>query len=236
MSKLPSFQFYPGDWLKDPALSICSAGARGVWIDVICLMFESPRRGYLVSRSGAWTLEQVAVALRGDWQENLKLLKELVHNGVMKQDKKGQFFSKRLVRDERQRETWRGQKRRQRAENKKSASMGVSSQCPPDLHSSSSSSSSNSKQKKQEPPPAAVLRAFESFQHIGTKTPFGPERFQQIWAEEYERINEGTFTDAMEQAIRRCQTENIQIPGLFFSMKRKVEHIELESKCHRTPL
>ena len=114
--------------------------------------------------------------------------------------------------------------------------MGVSSQCPPDLHSSSSSSSSNSKQQRQKPPTAAVLQAFESFTHIGTKKPFGPERFQEIWAEEYERMGAGTFTDAMEQTITRCQTESVTVPGLFFQMKRKVEQIEVDNKTNRTPL
>lgn len=38
MAKLPSFQFYPGDWLKDPAVSMLSAAARGIWIDMICAM------------------------------------------------------------------------------------------------------------------------------------------------------------------------------------------------------
>jgi hypothetical protein len=149
MSKLPSFQFYPGDWMKDPALSICSAGARGVWLDVLCLMFESPRRGYLMTNGKPWTLEQIAIALRGDWQENLIYLRELVHNGVMKQVEAsrrsrkcprhlGAFFSARLVTDECHREAWRQQKRRQRIENNRSHSAP----CPP-LSSSSSSSSSS---------------------------------------------------------------------------------------------
>jgi hypothetical protein len=44
--KLPSFQFYPGDWMKDPALRSVSLEARGLWIDMLCLLFESGRRGY----------------------------------------------------------------------------------------------------------------------------------------------------------------------------------------------
>ena len=31
--KLPAFQFYPGDWRKDPNLCRCSHAAKGVWID-----------------------------------------------------------------------------------------------------------------------------------------------------------------------------------------------------------
>ena len=47
MSKLPAFQFYPGDWLKDPNLRRCSVGARGVYMDVLCVMFEHEPRGIL---------------------------------------------------------------------------------------------------------------------------------------------------------------------------------------------
>lgn len=161
-SKLPSFQFYPGDWMKDPALAICSAGARGVWMDVLCLMFESPERGYLLTNGKPWTLEQIAVAIRGDWQENLIYLKELVHNGVMKQApakdhnyrrKNLAFFSSRIVSDDRQREAWRAKKRRQRVENKRSLSPALS----PFSSSSSSSSSSNLNTKTPLPPASGGL-------------------------------------------------------------------------------
>jgi hypothetical protein len=45
--KLPHIQFYPGDWLKDPRLSLCSPSARGVWIDLICAMHELDQSGQL---------------------------------------------------------------------------------------------------------------------------------------------------------------------------------------------
>jgi hypothetical protein len=149
VGKLPYFQFYPGDWMKDPALSICSAGARGVWMDVLCLMFESPKRGFLITNSRPWTLEQIAVAVRGDWQENLVYLKELVHNSVMAQATKGHkfrgvmgaFYSRRIVADEGRREAWRLQKQGQRVENKRRFVQPMSA--PSSSSSSSSSSTSN---------------------------------------------------------------------------------------------
>ena len=45
--KRPSFQFYPGDWLRDTALRSVSVGARGAWIDMICLMHEGTPYGHL---------------------------------------------------------------------------------------------------------------------------------------------------------------------------------------------
>jgi hypothetical protein len=53
--KLPAFQFYTGDWLKDPALSMCTPATRGIWIDLLCAMHEADQSGTI---SG--TAEQLA--------------------------------------------------------------------------------------------------------------------------------------------------------------------------------
>lgn len=100
MAKLPSFQFYPGDWMKDPALRRCSAAARGIWMDVLCLMFESDERGKLVTSALQWTLQDIAEAISGDTATNLSHLKELLAKGVMRQDESGCYYSNRLVKDE----------------------------------------------------------------------------------------------------------------------------------------
>lgn len=51
-------QFYTGDWLKDPALTVCPPSARGVWIDLLCAMHESGRSGEL--RGSREQLAQIA--------------------------------------------------------------------------------------------------------------------------------------------------------------------------------
>lgn len=45
--KRPAFQFYPGDWLRSTDLRSVSVGARGLWIEMICLMHEGQPYGYL---------------------------------------------------------------------------------------------------------------------------------------------------------------------------------------------
>jgi hypothetical protein len=45
--KAPAFQFYPGDWLRDPELGKTSHGVRGIWIDLLCQMWFSNERGVL---------------------------------------------------------------------------------------------------------------------------------------------------------------------------------------------
>lgn len=115
--KLPAFQFYPGDWMKDPKLRRCSAGARGVWMDVLCLMFECEPRGKLVTDGVTWTLQETAQIISGDTAENLRCLEELVSKGVMPQDENGAFYSKRLVRDELDREKTKNRVREYRSRN-----------------------------------------------------------------------------------------------------------------------
>lgn len=55
MSKLPFMKWYCGDWMKDPAVSLCSPATRGVWFDLLNAMHEAGRVGSL---SG--TREQLA--------------------------------------------------------------------------------------------------------------------------------------------------------------------------------
>jgi hypothetical protein len=98
--KLPSFQFYPGDWLKDPALRRVSKAAKGVWIDMICLSFECEERGVFSSGSVPWPDEDLAAAIGGDTAENLKLLHELLTKGVCSRTTSGAIFCRRVVRDE----------------------------------------------------------------------------------------------------------------------------------------
>ena len=47
MGKRPAFQFYTGDWLKDPDLGQCTPETRGVWIDMLALMHENGQTGIL---------------------------------------------------------------------------------------------------------------------------------------------------------------------------------------------
>lgn len=93
------FKFEPGVWLQDPELSRWSAAARGVWIDILCLMFQSDERGVLVSCGEAWTVEETARALRGDNEVSLSSIQELLRRGVMRSRKDGALYCSRMVRE-----------------------------------------------------------------------------------------------------------------------------------------
>ena len=107
--KLPAFQFYTGDWLKDTSLRATSVEARGLWIDMLCFMHESPRRGWLMLTTNApMTTEQLARAAGIEASTCQHLLAELEANGVVTVEQITDvgiaYVSRRMLRDEATRE------------------------------------------------------------------------------------------------------------------------------------
>ena len=102
--KLPSFQFYPGDWMKDPALRSVSLEARGLWIDMLCLLFESGRRGYLQHMTGKLVSDEQLARMTGRSSGQVsRLLQELEDSGFFSRTEHGMIYSRRMIRDERKR-------------------------------------------------------------------------------------------------------------------------------------
>lgn len=114
----PSFQFYPEAWLADVSLRAVSSAARGLWIDMICLMHQGTPYGYLRLRNsnggffepGTTDLAKMTGNTPGEIE---KWISELDRVGVLGR-KKDTIFSKKMVRDEKQRTSWRREKTGQR--------------------------------------------------------------------------------------------------------------------------
>lgn len=70
--KFPFIQCFTGDWLKDPAVSMLSPAARGIWWDFICVMHESDRSGMMTG-----TLPMLARAVRCSTDELSAALTEI---------------------------------------------------------------------------------------------------------------------------------------------------------------
>lgn len=102
--KRPAFQFYPGDWLRDPGVRAISFAARGLWTDMLCLMHESDRRGYLQLNGKPVNAEQLARMTGGSTDDVSRLLQELEDSGVFSRSEHGMIYSRRMTRDERKRE------------------------------------------------------------------------------------------------------------------------------------
>lgn len=98
--KRPSFQFYPGDWLNDAALRMCSVGARGLWIEMICLMHQGSTYGYLKVNGKVILPVNLARMVGATFAEVDGWLDELHGAGVFSIGDDGAIFSRRMIRDE----------------------------------------------------------------------------------------------------------------------------------------
>jgi hypothetical protein len=71
----PSFQFYPADWRNNANLRRCSPAARGIWVDVMCVLHDSDEYGVV-----RWPLIDLANSANAP----IKLVRELVEKSVLK--------------------------------------------------------------------------------------------------------------------------------------------------------
>lgn len=99
-ARRPSFQFYPGDWRRDPALRTCSMAAKGFWIELMCVMHESEEYGVLVVAGKAMTERDIAKVVGETPTFCKKILKELEEKGVFSRDFRGAIYSRRMIKDE----------------------------------------------------------------------------------------------------------------------------------------
>lgn len=98
--KRPSFQFYPGDWLRDTGLRSCSAAARGLWMDILCFMHEGSPYGYLKVNHKVILPPNLARMCGLTLEETEGCLAELAEAGIFETDADGVIFSRRMIRDE----------------------------------------------------------------------------------------------------------------------------------------
>src|SRR5580658_7582762 len=98
IGNLPSRHFYTGDCLKDPAVRACSLAARGLWFEILCLMWESPERGVLKTGDAPWGVAEMSSAVGADVTLVTKLLAELKSKGVASaRVEDGALYSRRMV-------------------------------------------------------------------------------------------------------------------------------------------
>jgi hypothetical protein len=99
--KFPFLKFFVDDWLAEERLRLCSLAARGLWIDLLCVMHKCDRRGYLMQANGQpYSLEQLARLTGCSTEEVAHLRQELLTSGVASANEHGVIFSRRMLRDE----------------------------------------------------------------------------------------------------------------------------------------
>ena len=99
--KLPSWQFYPGDWRKDPGVQALNYEERGIWFEVLLLMYESEERGKLLLNGNPMPMDRLARLLGLDEDKINRTINTLLELGVASTyPKTGIIHNRRMVRDE----------------------------------------------------------------------------------------------------------------------------------------
>ncbi len=99
--KLPALQFYPGDWRKDPGIQALDYESRGVWFEILLLMWESDDRGKLMLNGEAMPHEGLAQILGVEEAKLKQIVGKLEAFGVASRDPEtGALINRRMVRDE----------------------------------------------------------------------------------------------------------------------------------------
>jgi hypothetical protein len=149
MGKLPFWQFYPGDWRKDPGVQALDYETRGIWFEILLLMFESTDRGKLLLNGLPMPDEALANILGLEVAKVQQTVSKLLSYGVASIcQNTGALMNRRMSHDEYLRHV-RAKAGRLGGKQKASKNIANAKQkVTPHISSSSSSSSSEEKEKE----------------------------------------------------------------------------------------
>lgn len=94
----PWLKFYTSDWRSDPRLRMCSMEARGLWVEMICLMHEATPYGHLLVNGQRPTDTQLALLVGATPDQVTASLGELEAAGVFSRTREGVVYSRKLSR------------------------------------------------------------------------------------------------------------------------------------------
>ncbi len=94
----PWFKFYPTDWRSDPALRMCSLAARGLWVEMLCVMHEAHPYGHLLVNGHSPTDAQIGVLVGAPPSQITAMLGELDMAGVFSRTRSGVIYSRKMTR------------------------------------------------------------------------------------------------------------------------------------------
>jgi len=144
VGKNPAFQFYPSDWVRD--LEEHPLEIEGAWIRICCKLWWSETRGSLTKNIDQW-----AKILRSYQQDAERILNYIGNEriGDVITDANGNITvkSRRMIRDEKDREN--NTLRQRRFQDKKKYNASITEQSQRSSSSSSSTSVQKTKAKKE---------------------------------------------------------------------------------------
>uniref|UniRef100_A0A6M3LIK8 Putative replication protein n=1 Tax=viral metagenome TaxID=1070528 RepID=A0A6M3LIK8_9ZZZZ len=140
MGKAPAFQFYIRDWLADPLLKMVCHQTKGIWIDILCYLWESPDRGKLEGKDEQFI--KMLSCTTQEWETFCADASVTKFADVTKSNGIVTVCNRRMYREEKYRKNTRIRVNRFRAKRKSNASSNAPVTPP--------SSSSSSKEIKKE--------------------------------------------------------------------------------------
>lgn len=91
-------KFYPQDWKGDEGLQMCSLAARGLWMEMLCIMWGNG--GYLKIGDNPLDEMHLTRTTGADIDQIRSLLHELENFGVLSRNRNGVIYSRRIVKEE----------------------------------------------------------------------------------------------------------------------------------------
>lgn len=94
-------KFWWTDWRADRNLRVCSIAARGLWMELLCLMADNPNAEYGVLKIGGRipSAREIGVLTGVSTRLVSNLIAELVENNVCSTMPDGALYSRRMVRE-----------------------------------------------------------------------------------------------------------------------------------------
>lgn len=100
MSVLPWIKFYPSDWVSSTPLRGSSLAARGLWIEMLCIMHDAEPYGHLLINGRQVTMRKLAALVGAPEDEVRMAFDELASEGVVTFANDGTPRSDRMIKDE----------------------------------------------------------------------------------------------------------------------------------------
>ena len=98
-NKTQMMPFDTSDWLRCPELKVLPPDIRGLWMDMLCYMWESVERGVMVKPTGEiYTQDEIVRMLGKDASGSDTWLDQLIIGGVCGVREDGAIYSRRMVR------------------------------------------------------------------------------------------------------------------------------------------
>lgn len=210
MAKLPYMQFYPADYLRDTRC--LSMASRGAWIDILCALWNAPKRGMKTLTLEGWAGELGKPSL-----EVSLYLTDLKGHGIAKilykKDGKICIVSRRMVRDERVRKCAanRQQKQRKEAESRQESRprhsdvTGIYQKSESEIRNQKSEEELREEKKKEKTPlppnggAVCVVQPFDQFWAVYPRK-VGKKAAMKAWFKIKDRPPVLIMTEAIQRA------------------------------------